>query len=46
MSLNEVPAKEIAKKLNLALDSVYTLKSRVRARFIKEVKALMDELEG
>lgn len=46
MSLNEKPAKEIAEELNLTVDSVYTLKSRVKARFIREVKAVMNELEA
>ncbi len=46
MSLEDVSADQIAKELNLKLESVWTLKSRVKARFIKEVKALMDELEG
>ena len=46
MSLDETPATAIAAELNLAVDSVYTLKSRVKARFIKEIKAIVDELEG
>lgn len=46
MSLNGGSAKEIAKELNLSPDSVYTLKSRVKARFIKEIRAVIDELEG
>lgn len=46
MSLDGTPAKEIAEELNLSVDSVYTLKSRVKARFIKEIKAVIDELEG
>ena len=46
MSLNGTSAKEIAEELNLSPDSVYTLKSRVKARFIKEIKAVVDELEG
>jgi len=46
MSLDGTSAKKIAAKLNLSVDSVYTLKSRVKARFIKEIKAVIDELEG
>ena len=46
MSLDGTSAKEIAEELNLSPDSVYTLKSRVKARFIKEIKAVIDELEG
>ena len=46
MSLDGRPATEIADLLNLSTDSVYTLKSRVKSRFIKEIKAVMDELEG
>lgn len=46
MSLDGTSAKEIAEELNLSPDSVYTLKSRVKARFIKEIKAVIGELEG
>lgn len=46
MSLDGTSAKDIAEELNLSPDSVYTLKSRVKARFIKEIKAVIDELEG
>ena len=46
MILDGTSAKEIAEELNLSPDSVYTLKSRVKARFIKEIKAVIDELEG
>ncbi len=46
MSLDGTSAQEIAEALNLTVDSVYTLKSRVKARFIKEIKAVIDELEG
>ncbi|VGO20713.1 hypothetical protein SCARR_02780 [Pontiella sulfatireligans] len=45
LSLDGLPADEIAKQLNLTRDSVYTLKNRVKARFIKEVRAVMDEVE-
>jgi RNA polymerase sigma-70 factor (ECF subfamily) len=46
MSHAGASAKEIAEKLNLSPDSVYTLKSRVKSRFIKEIKAVIEELEG
>ena len=46
MSLDGTAAKEIATELKLSVDSVYTLKSRVKARFIKEIKAVIEELEG
>jgi len=45
LSLDGLSADEIAKKLNLTRDSVYTLKNRVKARFIKEVHAIMEEVE-
>jgi RNA polymerase sigma factor (sigma-70 family) len=45
LSLDGIPADEIAKQLNLTRDSVYTLKNRVKARFIQEVHALMQEME-
>lgn len=46
MSLDGTSAKEIAAELKLSPDSVYTLKSRVKSRFIKEIKSVIDELEG
>lgn len=46
MSLDGASAKEIAELLNMSTDSVYTLKSRVKSRLIKEIKAVIDELEG
>jgi len=46
MSVDGAAAKEIAEELNLSTDSVYTLKSRVKSRFIKEIKAVIEELEG
>ncbi|MEL7497653.1 MAG: sigma-70 family RNA polymerase sigma factor [Planctomycetota bacterium] len=46
LSLDGISAKEIAEQLNLSPDSVYTLKSRVKSRYIKEIKAVIDELEG
>lgn len=46
MSLDGHSAEEIATRLNLTRDSVYTLKNRVKSRFIKEVRAIMEEVEG
>lgn len=46
MSLDGRSVDEIAKELNLTRDSVYTLKNRVKARFIREVRALVLEFEG
>ena len=46
MSHAGTSADEIASKLQLSVDSVYTLKSRVKARFILEIKAVIGELEG
>jgi len=45
LSLEGQPAKEIAGQLNIGIDSVYTLKNRVKARFIKEVYAVMRKVE-
>ena len=46
LSTDGMSAKDIASELNIAVDSVYTLKSRVKARFLNQIKAVMDELEG
>jgi RNA polymerase sigma factor (sigma-70 family) len=46
MSLDGASTEEIAKKLNLKTASVYTLRNRVKARYIKEIHALMVQLEG
>lgn len=46
MSVDGISAKEIAAELQISPDSVYTLKSRVKSRFIKEIKAVINELEG
>jgi RNA polymerase sigma-70 factor (ECF subfamily) len=46
LSLDGHSAEKIADKLNLTCDSVYTLRSRVKARLIKEVRALIREFEG
>lgn len=46
MSHAGVSAETIASEIGISIDSVYTLKSRVKSRFIKETKAVIDELEG
>lgn len=46
MSLDGATTEEIAKKLNLKTASVYTLRNRVKARYIKEIHALIEQLEG
>ncbi|MCH2208042.1 MAG: sigma-70 family RNA polymerase sigma factor [Lentisphaerales bacterium] len=45
MSLEEVATKEIASQLNIAENSVYTLRKRVEAKLIREVKRLKEEVE-
>ncbi|MCH2207475.1 MAG: sigma-70 family RNA polymerase sigma factor [Lentisphaerales bacterium] len=45
MFLDEVPAKDIAAKLAIAVPSVYKLRSRVEEKLIKEIKRLKLELE-
>ncbi|VGO14872.1 hypothetical protein PDESU_03442 [Pontiella desulfatans] len=45
LSLTGKAAKEIAGQLKITVDSVYTLKNRVKARFIKEIGAIMREVE-
>ncbi len=45
LSLEGKPVKEISGQLKINVDSVYTLKNRVKARFIKEVNAIMREVE-
>ena len=45
MSLNGASTESIADAVGITVDSVYTLKSRVKARFIKEVRAVIVELE-
>lgn len=46
LSLEGKSAEEIARQLNLKITSVYTLRNRVKARYIKEIHALMVQLEG
>lgn len=45
MGLDGVPTSEIAERLHITVDSVYTLKNRVKSRFIKEINAVMREVE-
>lgn len=45
MTLQEVPTKEICQKLDLQKDSLYTLRNRVKLRFVEEVRHLSRELE-
>jgi RNA polymerase sigma-70 factor (ECF subfamily) len=46
MTLEGDSSETIATKLNLKTTSVYTLRNRVKSRYLKEVHALMQELEG
>ena len=46
MSLSGIATQEIAKRLELKVATVYTLRNRVRARYIKEIHALIEQLEG
>jgi len=46
LTLDGLPVEEIAKQLNLSPASVYTLRCRVKSRFIKEVRALMGRVEA
>ena len=46
MSLSGASTEEIAGKLDLKPATVYTLRNRVKARYIKEIHALMEHLEG
>ena len=45
MSLEEATTEEIVSELGLEKDSVYTLRNRVKSRYLKELKALIEELE-
>ena len=46
MSLSGASPEEIAEKLDLKIATIYTLRNRVKARYIKEVHALIKKLEG
>jgi len=46
LTLDGLSVEKIAKQLNLSPASVYTLRSRVKSRFIKEVRALMHKVEA
>ena len=45
LSLDGMSVEQIAEQLNLQKTSVYTLRNRVKARYIKEIHALMGQLE-
>jgi RNA polymerase sigma factor (sigma-70 family) len=45
LSLDGMSIEQIAEQLNLQKTSVYTLRNRVKARYIKEIHALMGQLE-
>lgn len=45
LSLDGMSVDDIARELNLQKTSVYTLRNRVKARYIKEVHVLMEQLE-
>lgn len=40
-----ISAEDVADKLGITVDSVYTLRGRVKKRFVREIRFLMDELE-
>ena len=44
MSLRDASGEEISKELDLKIDSVYTLKRRVKKRLIQEVYQLQNDL--
>ncbi|MCM8531289.1 MAG: sigma-70 family RNA polymerase sigma factor [Lentisphaeraceae bacterium] len=45
LSVDGLSSQEISEKCGVSIDSVYTLKNRVKSRFVKEIKSLLDELE-
>lgn len=45
LSLEETPAKKIAEKLDIAENSVYTLRKRVESKLIREIKRLKEDIE-
>ena len=45
LSLDGIPVEDIARRLGITRDSVYTLKNRFRKRLIKDINDLMNELE-
>ena len=46
LSLEGMDANEIAQKLDIAINSVYSFKNRVKRSLFLEVRALIKELEG
>lgn len=45
MSMLEYSNEQISEKLDISIDSVYTLKNRVKSRYVKELKVLMEDLQ-
>ena len=45
LSMLEYKNDEIAESLEISIDSVYTLKNRVKSRYVKELRLLMEELQ-
>ncbi len=45
MTLDKVPVEEIAKKLNIKVDTVYITRNRMKSRMQIELKKLIHELE-
>lgn len=43
--IDGISAEEAAANLGITVDSVYTLRGRVKKRFVREIRFLMDELE-
>jgi RNA polymerase sigma factor (sigma-70 family) len=45
LSMDNVAIEEIARRHNLTIDTVYTLRNRVKTRLVREVRALIERLE-
>ncbi len=43
--MNDIPASETAKRLNIAVETVYSSRKRVKARLLRELKHLRQQLE-
>lgn len=46
MGLEGVSAEESAEQLGMTVRSIYSLRSRVKKVFLREVRVLMEEYEG
>lgn len=46
LTLDGKSSDEIAHRLDISIDSVYTLRNRVKNSFVHELRRLMNELEG